>query len=61
MSEAEDEARRAVECLRKPLAEGYRSIAELRADLDFRALAGHSDFEAMLLDLQFPRDPFTRP
>jgi tetratricopeptide (TPR) repeat protein len=60
-SEAEVEARWAIERLGKPLAAGYHSVAELRADPDFRALSGRSDFEAMLFDLQFPRDPFKQP
>jgi hypothetical protein len=60
-SEAEAEAGRAVESLKKPLAAGFRSMTQLRADPDFRALFGRSDFEAMLLDLEFPRDPFERP
>ncbi len=55
---AETEAKRAVECLRKPLAAGYHTAAELRADPDFHAILGRADFENMLLDLQFPVDPF---
>jgi serine/threonine-protein kinase len=60
-SEAEVEARQAFDRVKKPLAAGFRSAAELRTDPDFRALSGHSDFQAMLLDLQFPRDPFDQP
>jgi len=58
--EAETEAKRAVECLRKPLTAGYHTIADLRADPDFRAIQGRPEFENMLLDLQFPQDPFAR-
>jgi len=59
-TEAETEAKRAVNCLRKPLQAGYHTVGELRADPDFRALLRRSDFENMLLDLQFPQDPFAR-
>ncbi len=61
MSEAEIEAHRAVECLRKPMAAGYRTRAELLADPEFRTLRGRSDFEGLLLDLQFPPRPFGAP
>ncbi|MGO9471251.1 MAG: protein kinase domain-containing protein [Isosphaeraceae bacterium] len=57
-SEAETEAKRAVERLRKPLTARYHTTTELRADPDFRAILGRPDFENMLLDLQFPVDPF---
>jgi tetratricopeptide (TPR) repeat protein len=60
-AEAETEAKKAVECLKKPLAAGYRSIAVVRADADFRALGGRDDFESMLLDVAVPRDPFQSP
>ncbi len=59
-TEAETEAKRAVECLRKPLTAGYHTATELRADPDFRALLERRDFENMLLDIQFPQDPFAR-
>jgi serine/threonine-protein kinase len=58
---AETEASRAVECLRKPLAAGYRTAAEMLADPQFRAVRGRSDFEGLLLDANFPRDAFVRP
>jgi tetratricopeptide (TPR) repeat protein len=60
-SDAETEAERAVECLRKPLAAGYRTVTELRSDPQFRALEGRSDFQGLLLDALFPRDSFARP
>jgi serine/threonine-protein kinase len=59
--DAEIEAQRAVECLKKPMAAGYRTAADLRADPQFRALQGRSDFESLLADLQFPQEPFARP
>lgn len=60
-SQAEIEADRAVECLQKPSASGYRTVAEVLGDPQFRTLRGRSNFEGMLLDRQFPREPFARP
>jgi len=60
-AEAEIEAKRAVDCLRKPLAAGYRTVAEVLADPVFRALRGRNEFEDLLLDVRFPRDTFAPP
>ena len=40
------------------MAAGFRSIKELRADADFKALAGRADFEGLIMDLSLPRSPF---
>jgi serine/threonine-protein kinase len=60
-TDAEHEARRAIDCLQQPLRAGFRTSAELRADPDFRALHGRSEFESLLLDLEFPNDPLALP
>jgi serine/threonine-protein kinase len=60
-AEAETEVQRAIVCLRRPLQAGFRTIAEFRADADFRALVGRRELEDLLLDLQFPTDPFAQP
>ena len=55
---ADDEARMAIEILKESLATGYRAIKEVRADADFKALAGRADFESLLMDSSLPRNPF---
>ncbi len=41
------------------MSAGYRTISELRSDVDFKALKGRNDFEGLLMDLAFPPDPFS--
>jgi hypothetical protein len=55
---AEQEARKAIDILKDSIASGYRTIAEVRADADFKALAGRTEFENMLMDLSLPSNPF---
>jgi eukaryotic-like serine/threonine-protein kinase len=49
---------RAIDCLRRAVAEGYRSLDNIRRDRDLEPLSSHPDFQALLLDLAFPADPF---
>jgi hypothetical protein len=49
-----------MECLRGPMRLGYHTVVELRADPDFRAIHGRPEFESLLLDLEFPADPFAK-
>jgi serine/threonine protein kinase len=44
--------------LRRPMAAGYRTIKDLRADPDFKTLAGRAEFESFIMDLSLPRSPF---
>jgi hypothetical protein len=55
---AQAEAKHAVIDLREPISARFRSITELRADVDFTALKGRHDFELLMMDVAFPADPF---
>jgi hypothetical protein len=54
------EADRAMEVLKQVVAEGYRD-ATMRADPDFAPLRRREDFQVLMLDLDFPAEPFARP
>jgi eukaryotic-like serine/threonine-protein kinase len=58
LRESEVEAKRAVAELKTPIRSGYRTISELRGDVDFHSLKGRDDFESLLKDLAFPAQPF---
>jgi hypothetical protein len=55
--EGDTEARRAIESLRGPLKAGYKTAGEVRADPDFSALRARTEFETLLRDAAFPKDP----
>ena len=52
---------RAVAALRRALERGYRNVNLIRKDPDLDPLRSRPDFQALLLDLTFPADPFARP
>ena len=51
------EARKAMECLRRTVAAGYRSPA-IRTDAAFDSLKARTDFQTLLHDVVFPVNPF---
>ena len=51
-------ASRALVALRRSIAQGYRSDAEVRTDPDLSALRGYPELALILLDLAFPSVPF---
>jgi hypothetical protein len=51
---------RAMAALRRALERGYRNVNLIRKDPDLNPLRSRPDFQAMLLDLTFPADPFAR-
>jgi serine/threonine-protein kinase len=53
------QADRAMEALRRAVAGGYRSPHAIRTDPNLDPLRSRHDFQALLLDLQFPDDPFS--
>ena len=55
--EAEKFADRAIAILRSEVKDGAAQISELK-DHDFDAIRDRKDFQALLLDLTFPADPF---
>jgi serine/threonine protein kinase len=54
------QADRAMAALTRAVARGYRSPDALRTDPSLDSLRDRGDFQALLLDLQFPDDPFAR-
>jgi serine/threonine-protein kinase len=48
----------AMAALRRAIGAGFRMAARLRTDEDFAPLRARPDFQALLLDLDFPADPF---
>jgi eukaryotic-like serine/threonine-protein kinase len=53
------QADRAMAALRRAVAGGYRSPDALRTDPSLDPLRDRPDFQVLLLDLQFPDDPFS--
>jgi hypothetical protein len=51
------EADRAMNVLKQVVAEGYED-ATMRAEPDFAPLRRRGDFQVLMLDLDFPADPF---
>ncbi len=47
-----------VAMLREAVAAGFRGLARLRNDPQLALLRGNSEFQALILDLQFPADVF---
>jgi hypothetical protein len=50
----------ASETLRLAVAAGFRDLNRLSNDSAFAALRGRPDYQALLIDLDFPADPFQR-
>jgi serine/threonine-protein kinase len=54
------EADRAMQWLHRAVARGYRNVALMRRDLDLDPLRSRPDFQLLMMDLEFPDDPFAR-
>jgi eukaryotic-like serine/threonine-protein kinase len=60
-AEARAEAERAVAGVRRALDAGYREIDWIRTgDPDLKPIRSRPDFQLLMLDLAFPRDPFAK-
>jgi serine/threonine-protein kinase len=59
-SEGRAEADRAMEWLRRAVAAGYQHVALMRKDPDLDPLRSRPDFQLLMMDLEFPDDPFAR-
>jgi len=57
-SEGERYGELAMAALREAISAGYRDVTEMRRDTKLDPLRSRSDFQALLLDLAFPADPF---
>jgi serine/threonine-protein kinase len=58
--EASAEAEHAIRALRSAAAAGYRNLGQLRDDTALNSLRSRPDFQHLLLDMAFPRDPMAR-
>jgi hypothetical protein len=56
--EAGPEAVRAMDLLRRAVAEGYRDADVMRTDRALDSLRSRLDFQLLMMDLAFPADPF---
>jgi eukaryotic-like serine/threonine-protein kinase len=53
-------AEQAVAALRQAVAAGSRDVAFMRRDTDLDPIRSRPDFQMLILDLDFPREPFAR-
>jgi serine/threonine-protein kinase len=53
-------ADRAMVALRQAVAMGFRDTARLRGETDLEPIRRRPDFQALMMDLAFPADPFAR-
>jgi serine/threonine-protein kinase len=58
--EGRAEAEQAIRCLRRALVAGYRNLALMREDTDLDPLRSRPDFQLLMMDIEFPDDPFAR-
>jgi serine/threonine-protein kinase len=59
-AEGRAEADLSMERLRQAVAAGYRKITFLRTDRDLDPLRSRPDFQLLMMDLEFPDEPFAR-
>jgi serine/threonine-protein kinase len=59
-AEGETEAARAMECLGRAVAMGFRNANEIRIESALDPLRSRDDFWHLMMDLAFPADPFAR-
>ena len=59
-AEGRAHAERAMESLRLAVAAGYRKLEIIRTDRDLDPLRSRRDFQDLMMDLEFPDDPFAR-
>ena len=59
--EAEAEAERAIEHLRKAATSGYRNFKAMKWEFGLDPLRNRPDFQLLMMDLAMPADPFARP
>jgi tetratricopeptide (TPR) repeat protein len=58
--ERQTEADRAIQWLRRAIAAGYRKVNLIQTDPDLEPLRSRPDFRLLMMDLEFPDDPFSR-
>jgi hypothetical protein len=55
-----ERADRAMEALRRAVAQGYTFPAIITRDIDLDPLRPRPDFQLLMMDLAMPADPFAR-
>jgi tetratricopeptide (TPR) repeat protein len=60
-AERQAEADKAMTSLRRAVGAGWRNANHMRVDPDLDPLRSRRDFQALLMDMAFPADPFARP
>jgi eukaryotic-like serine/threonine-protein kinase len=60
-AEAEAEAAKAMEWLRRTVAMGYRNANELGIESALESLRSCDDFQRLMMDVVFPSEPFAQP
>jgi hypothetical protein len=53
-------AGRAIEALRRAIAAGYNDKLWMTRDPELDPLRARADFQALIMDLEFPADPFSK-
>jgi serine/threonine-protein kinase len=53
-------AEQAMQWLHRAVARGYRNVALMRKDPDLDPVRSRPDFQLLMMDLEFPDDPFAR-
>jgi eukaryotic-like serine/threonine-protein kinase len=59
-AEAREDADRAMIALRRVVASGFKAATLLRTDSDLNGLRSRADFQCLLMDAEFPAEPFAR-
>jgi serine/threonine-protein kinase len=54
------DADRAISTLRRAIELGWAGVSDMKTETDLDPLRGRADFQAILMDLSFPADPFAR-
>ena len=59
-ADGEAEAVKAIDCLRRDFAKGWKRLDFMRADTDLNPIRSRRDYQMLILDCGFPRNPFGR-
>jgi serine/threonine-protein kinase len=57
-TEGRTAAEQAMQWLYRAVARGYRNVALMQRDPDLDPLRSRPDFQLLMMDLEFPDDPF---
>ena len=57
-ADGEAEAAKAIDCLRRAFAAGWKRLDYMRADTDLDPIRSRRDYQVLILDYGFPTNPF---